>query len=84
MSLNIPTEIDKNEFDKILKKLNKPKFSIYKSEIKENYKRLRTETKYKLKSPITNEECKNIDFFLKKIGYNNSFNRLDDVAENLR
>lgn len=85
MSINIPTEIDKNEFEKkILKKLNNEKFSMYKSKIIENYKCPKTATKYTLKSSITNEELNNINYILKRIGYNNSFKSLNDIAKYLR
>ena len=85
MSNNIPTEIDKNEFEKkILKKLNNEKFSMYKSKIIENYKCPKTATKYTLKSSITNEELNNINYILKRIGYNNSFKSLNDIAKYLR
>lgn len=86
MSLNIPKNFTKEEFQKLTNKTlgNKPQdnnpFQQYKKIITDNYKKDRGSGNYILKEGISNEALANIDFIFKRIGYK-EFNSIREIAE---
>lgn len=80
MSINIPSSITEQEFQKLNKVLSSKDFQHYKKIITGNYKRDKTSGDYILKEGLTEEVIIKIDFILKRIGLKN-FSSIKEIAE---
>ena len=84
MSINIPSEFTKEEFNKIInKKLNNDDFQQYKKIFTDNYKKPKGSVEYTLKGGLSTEVLTKVDFILKRIG-DKQFNSLKETAEYFR
>lgn len=84
MSINIPDKLTKEEYNKLInKKLNTSDLGRYKSDIKENYKRLKGGTEFFLNEGLSEEVQERLDYIFKRIG-DKQFDSLKDVAKYLR
>ena len=80
MSINIPSSITEQEFQKLNKMLSSKDFQHYKKIITGNYKRDKTSGDYILKEGLTEEVITKIDFILKRIGLKN-FSSIKEITE---
>lgn len=80
MSINNPSSLTEQEFQKLNKMLSSKDFQHYKKIITGNYKRDKTSGAYILKEGLTEEVITKIDFILKRIGLKN-FSSIKEIAE---
>jgi len=84
MSINIPSEFSKADFNKLLNSvLIGDDFAQYKPIFRENYKKQRDSGKYQLKDDVSLENKKKMDYILKRVG-DGHFDTLTDIAEYFR
>lgn len=85
MSINVPAKFTKEEFKKhINKKLNNDNFRQYQKLFTDNYKKSKDSVEYTLKDGLRTEVLTKIDFVLKRIGYHNKFENLEDISKYFR
>ena len=85
MSINIPPEFSNAEFKNLKnKKLNNDSFRQYQKLFIDNYKKPRGTENYKLKYGLSQEVLEKIDYILKRIGYNNRYDTLEDISKYFR
>jgi hypothetical protein len=81
MSIHVPGKFTEVDFKNLKnKKLNNDDFQQYIKLFTENYKKTRGTTEYTLKEGVSEQELVNIDFVLRRIGYNNQFDTLEDIT----
>ena len=81
MTIRIPEKFTEVDFKNLKnKKLNNDDFQQYRRLFTENYKKTRGTTEYSLKEGVSEQELANIDFVLRRIGYNNQFDTLEDIS----
>ena len=84
MSINIPNEFPKEDFNTLLNKtLSGKDYEQYKPLFKENYKKNKETNKYQLKDDVSLESKKKMDYVLKRVG-DGRFATLTDIAEYFR
>lgn len=84
MIYNVPSKIERESFKtNILSKLNNPKRNSYKKIFNDNYKCPQDSTEYTLKENLSDELLAELDFVLKRIGYN-QFDTIKNIAEYFR
>lgn len=84
MSYNVPSKIEKEAFKTtILKKMNNDKFRHYIKMFSDNYKCPRDSEEFTLTGSLSDEVLANLDFVLKRIGYN-QFDTIRDIAKYFR
>ena len=85
MSINVPSTFSKDDFKKLTNKmLGDNNFQQYKSLFTQNYKCPSGAEIYGLKEDLSPEILAKIDFVLKRVGYNNQFNDIKEIAEYFR
>ena len=84
MSISVPNEFSKKDFNKLLNNvLTGNDFEQYKTLFKESYKKQQGTNMYQLKDNVPMESKKRIDYVLKRVGDGN-FDTLKDIAEYFR
>lgn len=84
MSISVPNEFSKEEFNKLLNKtLSGNDYEQYKPLFRENYKKQKETNKYQLKDDVSLESKKKMDYVLKRVG-DGRFATLTDIAEYFR
>lgn len=85
MSINIPAKFSETEFKNLKnKKLNNDNFRQYQRLFMDNYKKQRDAQEYTLKEGISQEILTKIDYVLKRIGYTNHYDTLEDISRYFR
>lgn len=85
MSINIPAKFSETEFKNLKnKKLNNDNFRQYQRLFMDNYKKQRDAQEYTLKEGISQEILTKIDYVLKRIGYTNHYDSLEDISRYFR
>lgn len=85
MSINIPEKFTDTEFNNLRnKRLNNDNFRQYQKLFTDNYKRPRGASEYTLKDGLSDQELVRIDYVLKRIGYNNQYDTLEDISNYFR
>ena len=84
MSISVPNEFSKEEFNKLLNKtLSGNDYEQYKPLFRENYKKQKETNKYQLKDDVSLESKNKMDYVLKRVG-DGRFATLTDIAEYFR
>lgn len=85
MSINIPAKLSETEFKNLKnKKLNNDNFRQYQRLFMDNYKKQRDAQEYTLKDGISQEILMKIDYILKRVGYTNHYDTLEDISRYFR
>ena len=84
MSYNVPSKIEKETFETmVLEKIDNNKFRHYKKMFTANYNCPRNSEEYILKENLSDDLLAELDFVLKRIGYN-QFDTIQDIAKYFR
>lgn len=85
MSIRVPEKLTEVEFNNLKnKKLNNDNFRQYRRLFTDNYKKPRGATEHTLKEGLSEQELVKIDYVLKRIGYNNQYDSLEDISKYFR
>ena len=85
MRINVPGKITEVEFNNLKnKKLNNDNFRQYQRLFTDNYKKPRGAVEHTLKEGLSEQELVKIDYVLKRIGYNNQYDTLEDISKYFR
>ena len=76
------TEVEFNNLKN--KKLNNDNFRQYQRLFTDNYKKPRGAVEHTLKEGLSEQELVKIDYVLKRIGYNNQYDTLEDISKYFR
>ena len=85
MSISVPGKFTEVEFNNLKnKKLNNDNFRQYQRLFTDNYKKPRGAVEHTLKEGLSEQELVKIDYVLKRIGYNNQYDTLEDISKYFR
>ena len=85
MSISVPGKFTEVEFNNLKnKKLNNDNFRQYQRLFTDNYKKPRRAVEHTLKEGLSEQELVKIDYVLKRIGYNNQYDTLEDISKYFR
>lgn len=85
MSISVPRKFNEVEFNNLKnKKLNNDNFRQYQRLFTDNYKKPRGAVEHTLKEGLSEQELVKIDYVLKRIGYNNQYDTLEDISKYFR
>lgn len=85
MSINVPAKFTDAEFKNLKnKELNNDNFRQYQRLFTDNYKKPRGADEYTLKYGLSQEILVKVDYVLKRIGYNNRYDTLEDISKYFR
>lgn len=85
MSISVPGKFNEVEFNNLKnKKLNNDNFRQYQRLFTDNYKKPRRAVEHTLKEGLSEQELVKIDYVLKRIGYNNQYDTLEDISQYFR
>lgn len=85
MSISVPGKFNEVEFNNLKnKKLNNDNFRQYQRLFTDNYKKPRRAVEHTLKEGLSEQELVKIDYVLKRIGYNNQYDTLEDISKYFR
>lgn len=85
MSISVPGKFNEVEFNNLKnKKLNNDNFRQYQRLFTDNYKKPRGAVEHTLKEGLSEQELVKIDYVLKRIGYNNQYDTLEDISKYFR
>lgn len=85
MSISVPRKFNEVEFNNLKnKKLNNDNFRQYQRLFTDNYKKPRRAVEHTLKEGLSEQELVKIDYVLKRIGYNNQYDTLEDISKYFR
>ena len=85
MSISVPGKFTEVEFNNLKnKKLNNDNFRQYQRLFTDNYKKPRGAVEHTLKEGLSEQELVKIDYVLKRIGYNNQYDTLEDISQYFR
>lgn len=85
MRINVPANFTDAEFKNLKnKKLNNDNFRQYQRLFTDNYKKPRGADEYTLKDGLSQEILVKVDYVLKRIGYNNRYDTLEDISKYFR
>ena len=85
MSISVPGKFTEVEFNNLKnKKLNNDNFRQYQRLFTDNYKKPRGAVEHTLKEGLSEQEHVKLDYVLKRIGYNNQYDTLEDISKYFR
>lgn len=85
MSISVPGKFTEVEFNNLKnKKLNNDNFRQYQRLFTDYYKKPKGTIEHTLKGGLSEEELVKIDYVLKRIGYNNQYDTLEDISKYFR